>query len=308
MNIGDHVRALHSNEEGFITKIIDEKTIEIEIEDGFTMPLLKKDVVLVKKEESDFFDRGQEPQPTVSTIKRSIAHVGIYLSFIPSSEHFVDLHIINNTDYQLLLTAHTLLKGQEKGIFSNTLNSKSFILVNKWNINNFDHWEDLYIDMLFFQEQLTVYKSPISKKIKFQAKSFFNNLKQTPLINKKGYLYQIDQNAQAVSQRILSSESSVELQDIDIPESTVDLHTEELSLTNKMQPHEILQHQLNVFQQKLDAAIATDMLEITFIHGSGNGTLKSKIQKELSQHPHVAYYQDAQKSKFGYGATYVKIK
>ena len=59
--------------------------------------------------------------------------------------------------------------------------------------------------------------------------------------------------------------------------------------------------------QKLDAAIATRIPEITFIHGNGSGTLKSKIHKCLSKHPDVAFYQDSLKNKFGYGATLVKL-
>ncbi len=50
------------------------------------------------------------------------------------------------------------------------------------------------------------------------------------------------------------------------------------------------------------------MEEIVFIHGVGSGTLKYEMQKRISKHPHIAYYKDAQKSKFGYGATYLKIK
>ena len=308
MNIGDHVRVLHGNEEGFITKIIDEKTIEIEIEDGFTIPVLKKDVVIVKKEEIDFFDRGQEHNIKTPIIKRSIAHIGIYIAFIPSSDNFVDLYVINNTDYQLLLTIHTISENSENGLFSNTLHSKSFIQVNKWNIKNFDTWENFHIDMLFFKNQSTTYKSPLSKRIKFQAKSFFNSFKQVPLVDQKGYLYQIDENALKISPDILSSDTPNQFQYIDTPESIIDLHAEQLPETYNMRPHEIFNLQIEVFQQKLDAAIATNIAEITFIHGNGNGSLKSKIQKHLSQHTSVAYYQDAQKNKFGYGATYVKLK
>jgi len=308
MNIGDQVRGLHSNEEGFITKIIDDKTIEIEIEDGFTMPVLIKDVVLVKREESAFFDRDQPTQVETSVIKKTTARTGIYIAFIPSSENFVDLHFINNTDYELLITAHSIAENSIKGEFSMQSYPKSHTLLNKWNIKNFEKWNNLQIDLLYFQKQSTVYKAPLCKKIKFQAKSFFNSFKLAPLIEQKGYLYQIDQEKNNISSISLASNSSPEVQQIDVPKSVIDLHVEQLSSTSAMASHEILNHQLTIFTKNLDAAIATGMSEITFIHGSGTGTLKSKIQKQLSKHPHVAYYQDAQKNKFGYGATYVKIK
>jgi dsDNA-specific endonuclease/ATPase MutS2 len=50
------------------------------------------------------------------------------------------------------------------------------------------------------------------------------------------------------------------------------------------------------------------MDEIVFIHGVGNGVLKQEIQKKLAGNKNVAWFQDAQKEKFGYGATRIKIK
>lgn len=308
MNIGDQVRALHSSDEGFITKIIDDKTIEIEIEDGFTMPVLIKDVVVVKKEESNFFDKKESPTSGTPILKKNIAHTGIFLAFIPSSENFVDLHIVNNTDYVLLLTAHSLDQKASKGLFHNNIHPQSYIQLNKWNIKDFDKWRDLQIDLLYFQNDQTQYKTPLSKKIKFQAKSFFNSSKSVPLVEKKGYLYQVDQYTHKTNPTSLLSHKSVDGHNIEVPESIIDLHSELLPDSHNMPKVDILNHQLLVFEQKLDAAIATGMTEITFIHGNGSGVLKSEIQKKLSQHPHVAFYQDAQKSKFGYGATYAKIK
>lgn len=308
MNIGDQVRALHSDEAGFITKIIDDKTIEIEIEDGFTIPILIKNVVLVKREESEYFDQNQQTPVENNIVKKSATHLGIYLAFIPVSENFVDLHFINNTDYELLITAHSVSEKSIKGEFSIQSNPKSHTLLNKWNIKSFEKWNALQIDLLYFQKQSIIYKSPLSKKIKFQAKSFFNNFKLVPLIEQKGYLYQLDLDAKIISSTLLSNSSSLEIQHVDVPESTIDLHAELFPSTEGMSSHEILSRQLQIFTQKLDMAVATGMSEITFIHGSGTGVLKANIHKLLSKRPHIAYFQDAQKNKFGYGATYVKIK
>jgi dsDNA-specific endonuclease/ATPase MutS2 len=50
------------------------------------------------------------------------------------------------------------------------------------------------------------------------------------------------------------------------------------------------------------------MDEIIFIHGVGNGVLRTEIHKRLSKNKQVEYFKDAMKEKFGYGATLVKIK
>src|SRR4051794_12108172 len=93
------------------------------------------------------------------------------------------------------------------------------------------------------------------------------------------------------------------------PASVIDLHIEQLSGDKaRMSNTEILKIQLDAFEKQLENAIASGMQEITFIHGIGNGTLRLELHKRLGRHPHVQYYEDAQKEKFGYGATKVKIK
>ena len=66
--------------------------------------------------------------------------------------------------------------------------------------------------------------------------------------------------------------------------------------------------QLKTFEQQLEKAIASGMDEITFIHGVGNGVLRTELHRRMSKHKNVKFYEDAQKEKFGYGATKVKIK
>jgi dsDNA-specific endonuclease/ATPase MutS2 len=69
-----------------------------------------------------------------------------------------------------------------------------------------------------------------------------------------------------------------------------------------------MQIQLDHFQKNLDAAIVHKLESIVFIHGAGNGSLRYEIQKIISKHPQVKTYMDAQKEKFGYGATEVVLK
>ena len=62
------------------------------------------------------------------------------------------------------------------------------------------------------------------------------------------------------------------------------------------------------FEQKLEQAVAVGADEITFIHGVGSGKLRQEVHRRLSQHPNVAYFKDAQKEKFGFGATLASLK
>lgn len=66
--------------------------------------------------------------------------------------------------------------------------------------------------------------------------------------------------------------------------------------------------QLAHFNKSLDAAIVHQLPDLIFIHGAGNGVLRHELQKVLSKHPKVQTFMDAQKEKFGYGATRVVLK
>ena len=57
MKIGDRVRLLHSTEEGVIRKIINNKTVDVEIDDGFLIPVLISELVQIDEEETRRFKR-----------------------------------------------------------------------------------------------------------------------------------------------------------------------------------------------------------------------------------------------------------
>jgi len=306
MNIGDLVRSLHGSEEGFITKLIDEQTVEIEIEDGFTLPILIKDIVVVQKEESNFFEQKQE---TYASSPKRVANQGIFLSFIPASENFFDLHFINNTEYELHYTIHQLIKTEHKGISAGTITAKQGSFVNKWSVTEFDQWGELKISVLHYQQNNTQYEDPLHCSINFHAKSFFSNKKNTPILDKEGHVYQINQSSSKPQISTLKHEVDNITSENSLvrPEDIVDLHIEKLT-DPKLPKNEVLPYQLRVFENTLASALATGMSEITFIHGHGSGVLKHEIHKTLSNHKNVAFFQDAQKNKFGYGATYVSLK
>ena len=94
------------------------------------------------------------------------------------------------------------------------------------------------------------------------------------------------------------------------PPHEFDLHIEALrpegaeGLSNTA----MLRQQLDAFEDTLSRALATNMHEIIFIHGAGNGTLRKEIHRQLSRNKDIKFFEDAQKEKFGYGATLVRLK
>ncbi|OGX88251.1 hypothetical protein BEN47_09190 [Hymenobacter lapidarius] len=94
------------------------------------------------------------------------------------------------------------------------------------------------------------------------------------------------------------------------PPHEFDLHLEALRPDNKeeMSNTAILRIQLDAFEDALIRALATNMHEIVFIHGMGNGVLRKEIHRQLSRNKDIKFFEDARKEKFGFGATLVRLK
>ena len=86
----------------------------------------------------------------------------------------------------------------------------------------------------------------------------------------------------------------------------VDLHIHQLTKSTKgMDNYDMLSLQIDTAKHKIEFAIKKRISKIVFIHGVGQGVLKSELQFLFNKYP-VKYY-DASYQKYGLGATEVYI-
>lgn len=87
-----------------------------------------------------------------------------------------------------------------------------------------------------------------------------------------------------------------------------DLHIEKLVKSFKgMNNYDILTLQTETAQRHVEFAIKNRIPKIVFIHGVGEGVLKSELDFLLGRYDNIAF-QDANYQKYGLGATEVYIK
>ena len=332
MNIGDKVRMLRAKEQGVVTRLLPGNQVEVEIEDGFRIPIMRSELVLVSPMEAERLLKqapGIEPQKSV--VPTIISNQGIYLAFIPQNDREVALFLVNNTDWDI---PYTILeeKGMlTRGLQSGLLRGKSQTKLNDYYLlAKFEDWPTFVVQMLWFRPGNVSLRPPLVKRLKARAETFYKNKANVPVVNQPGHLFQLDtdekvasgstpaakaQPAPALKPDAIKAEMLTPKSDpigvaVTRPSAVVDLHVEAL-LPNgpgKRTPAELLELQLNTFEKTLENAVATGMNEITFIHGVGSGSLRSELHRRLGKHPHVKFFEDAQKQKFGYGATKVSIK
>ena len=88
----------------------------------------------------------------------------------------------------------------------------------------------------------------------------------------------------------------------------IDLHIHELlDNTNGLSHKDMLDCQLREFRRVMDANLKQKGQKIVFIHGKGEGVLRSEILKELKRSYKTCTYQDASFREYGFGATMVTI-
>ncbi|WP_435262220.1 Smr/MutS family protein [Tenacibaculum sp. nBUS_03] len=86
----------------------------------------------------------------------------------------------------------------------------------------------------------------------------------------------------------------------------VDLHVEKLLKSTKgMDNYDILSFQIEKARQKLEYCLSKKISKIVFIHGVGEGVLKTELNYLLDRYP-VKYY-EASYQKYGLGATEVYV-
>ncbi|QMW06980.1 Smr/MutS family protein [Spirosoma foliorum] len=337
MNIGDKVRLLRAKEQGVVSRFLPGNMIEIEIEDGFRIPVMRSELVLVSPMEAERLLKPSiyEPQKTVTPAAPVIlSNQGIYLAFVPVNDREYTLHLINNTDWEFPYTLGEESAGvgggvQFRGLHSGLLKPKSQQKMNDLYAHaKFEEWPTFVVQGLWFRAGKSSLRQPLMKRFKARATTLFKSKTTVPVLNQPGFLTQLD--AEAVEQptpasqqpkpttirpdelkaEMFKSKAEPTNVSIDRPTAVVDLHVEELlpKGPGNRTPADLLKLQLDTFEKTLENAIASGMRDITFIHGVGSGSLRTELHKRLGQHANVKFFEDAQKQKFGYGATKVTLK
>lgn len=94
----------------------------------------------------------------------------------------------------------------------------------------------------------------------------------------------------------------------EIPPPEFDLHIEKLTKNYKgMNNYDILNLQSETAKRHIEFAIRNRIPKIVFIHGVGEGILKSELDFLLGRYDNISF-QDANYQKYGVGATEVYIK
>ena len=309
--VGDRVSFIHSTEKGKILGF-DGDLVVVETDEGFEIPVLAKELVAQERPGTETVEKIDVSKENESST--ALAD-GFYLALSRQDIRFA-CSFLNKTDKKALLLFQHQQKDELKTIYAGKVEAAEFI--RKVNYVDVAEPGTLFLSLILYSENDNE-SSVHSKEMNLRGKHFSRpvHLKE---LNDEAYVFLLNDSGSAntepekLKEAILTTapipRPSEKPKPMPRPGPVVDLHLETLPKAEsfKEDPEGGLQYQISVFESEMDRAMAESFEDITFIHGVGNGTLKSELQKRISKNERVDTFKDALREKFGYGALKVIFK
>ncbi len=322
--------------DGFETPVLARQVVVVEPTDAYNFPketpaVSKTNVAQVSAEVAD-----EEPEfvlPPYQFNERDETSEGellsIYLAFVPCDikqlqTTDMDLYLINDSNYYLNFQ---LLSGVlDMGIRTqNSIEPHTKLLletVNKLALNDF---EELRFQATAYKKRRFNAKPAIDISLSINPTKFYklHSFRDTDFFDEPTLLMtlvdrdvmnfaaQITPEAlqKAMSQKEVKPANPTVYKKAQPEIIEVDLHAHELldsvaGLTNG----ELLQMQLDKFNEVMRTHLKKKGQKIVFIHGKGEGVLRKELEKQLKLKYRTCDYQDASFQQYGFGATQVTIR
>lgn len=345
IRIGDKVKFVNDIGGGIVTAYIDEKTIEVQNEDGFEIPVLASEV-LVESGQAFNYDGekhentqniNEEETSQIVTVKPEDYKYKAFkgealLAVVPESDKLLhvsnlNLFLINDSNYSLQYQISQFDKGAYEHIKYGILEPDTKLEVKSYSQSAISKIKSFRLQGCFFKEGLYEPQDLLTLIFTIEGLSFYkasvfseNDYFDTKAYLSKSKAFDLKEAVDKLSNNDLlkvkldkDSDPKSGIKDGREKKKTepeeIDLHIEAIVDDFKdLSNGEIVEIQLARFETSLETALRNNTSRIVFIHGVGNGKLKHELRKKLDRKYPDLKYQDASFKEYGYGATLVYLK
>ena len=333
--VGDKIIVLHSDEEGQVVDIINEKMVMIEVRgvkfpaymDQIDFPYFKmfsqkKKEIPKKKIFIDEIKKEKKP------VRRKTGD-GVLLSFVPIfdkdvfDDDLVDklkVYLINQDEETYQFDYNLYFGGDHNFQLKNTLEPLSDFYLHDVDFD--DMSESPKFDVVFSLKNENKKKAPyFETSIKPKGKQLFKRIEELQKNNEASFSYElfkiypdkVEEEKVDLSKLGNAGYRVYDAKDtrkhLPPARSVIDIHIEKLTDNWKhLSNFEILNLQLAEFEKYLDLAIAHHQKEFIVIHGVGEGKLREEIHEILKYKPEVKSFVNQYHHLYGYGATEIFLK
>lgn len=383
LNIGDKVRFLNSVGGGRVTAFHGKDQVLVEDENGFDVPVLIAECVVVG--EADQRMAGHEPEPYVAPVKNTTpgktTHTGstdasgkvasqtnaplsvrdvfqkeakkpvpvdysfqetpqgerlnLHLAFLPVDpqafmQSAFESYLVNESNYYLYFNYMSRKNNSWTGRYHGLIEPDTKIFIEEFEKAALNELEQVCVQMIAFKEGKPFsLKNALSVELRLDTVKFYklHCFTKNDFFDEDALIFPLVVHDMPEKQLLVSAAEIQEAmyerkkEDRRTPQPAaksakpanpvleIDLHINQLlETTTGMDNAEILNYQLSKFHEVMKANAGKKGQKIVFIHGKGEGVLRTALEKELkTTYKQQCRFQDASFREYGYGATMVVV-
>ncbi len=258
---------------------------------------------------------------------------GIYMVWEPAEQNWLitgnlNIYLINNTAFDAIYSFFVEEENSDySGVSYDIIPPYSKILIETITREDLETWSNGAVQVIFHSQEMQYLYRPLHTVFQIKPSRFYKetSYREFPLTGSKVILLDLGDIASqkitgddefnklnidpAARQKVeaLAPKALIDRHQTGHREAEVDLHISALRSDYPTMPQsEILLYQIDYFTKMLDSAIAYDYHKVVFIHGIGNGVLKSAIINKLKDYEHIEL-RKAKFEQYGNGAIEIII-
>jgi len=235
------VRFLNDVGGGIVTRLIDNKTVAVETTDGFEIPVLDTEVVIIgggdekllsiipdkpnnenkkSSKQSDnkvvnkYFEDDPQPQNIKENDDPSGTSIGLYLAFVPVNEHKptssdLNLYIINDSDYRLFYSISIWKQNEVEPIRSGVLVPDSKEIIKTFFQGELNNQIVFNIQSLFYKNIRFIPQQPEFSDINISPVKLYkdNTFSENDFFDENSYVISIIDSRKDILIRSLTDEA-----------------------------------------------------------------------------------------------------
>lgn len=221
--IGDRVKFMNETGGGVVREIVSPTMVKVETEDGFEIPFMTRDLILVKAEtvaekmflEEELRDLPSQPKVEEEIVENENSNTRIsslviypqdrkeedfaaYLAFAPQHQGMLitgelDVYLVNFSTHQIMFSLN--LKGQKAfhHIVSDSLPAFSRYYLETIDREQLDSWLNSNVQMIFSKDQSRKLLAPVSTDVKLRGNRFYKESAyiDSLFFTQKAFLYKL---------------------------------------------------------------------------------------------------------------------
>ncbi len=358
LNIGDKVRFLNSVGGGRVTAFHGKEQVLVEDENGFDVPVLISECVVVGEADRRLENKEPEPYvPPVKTAPKAVSaqqevkvpklvdytfretpqgeRLNVNLAFLPiEPQSFMqtpfEAYLVNESNYFLFVNYMSSKNNSWTSRYHGVIEPDTKIFIEEFAKADLNELEHICVQMVAFKDGKSYsLKNALSVELRPDMVKFYklHCFTKNDFFDEDALIIPLVVNDAPEKQMLVSATDIQEAMyerkkeerrtpqpavKMSKPEKNVvevDLHINQLmETTSGMNNTDMLNCQMSKFHEIMKANTGKRGQKIVFIHGKGEGVLRTALEKELkTTYKNQCRFQDASFREYGYGATMVVI-